>query len=68
MQWIASSQRLPHGSVLIFADGECHVAELVGDGLLPLGHLLHLLGHGLLAELHGGDLAGLVHQVPLLLG
>ena len=31
MQWIAISERLPAGPALIYADGECHVAEIVGD-------------------------------------
>ena len=32
-----------------------------------MGHILHLLGHGFLAELHRHHLAGLVHQFGLLL-
>jgi len=32
VHWISIADRLPAGPVLIYADGECHVAELVGSG------------------------------------
>ena len=35
MQWRAVSEGLPTGVALIFADGACYVAVLVGDGDNP---------------------------------
>ena len=32
MNWIATNDRLPTGTVLVHVAGECHLAELIGKG------------------------------------
>ena len=46
MNWIATSDRLPTGPVLVHANGECYLAELVGKNRATAGFI----------ELHTSDL------------